>query len=97
MSMDDSNTTDETKTIHDENTDDLYQPKLVRARNPIPDRRLLIYIIVLPYILCVVLGYICIFALNLDDARVSLATSAFLAPLGTIAGVIVAFYFKSTE
>jgi hypothetical protein len=61
-----------------------------------PDRRLLIWVIILPYVvLCAaILGTI--LWSDIEQARITLAASAILAPLGTLAGGIVAYYFKAS-
>lgn len=73
-------------------------PHLVKTANPIPlDRRLLINIIVIPYTLTIIASFFVVIFFDIEEARITLASSALLSPLGTLAGVIVAFYFKSSD
>lgn len=80
-----------------DSADDLPTPRLVAAKPPILDRRLLMLAIVIPYVLAVLTAFAAVLLGSLDEERITLASSVFLAPLGTLAGVIVAFYFKTTD
>jgi len=72
------------------------QPTLVNTDKRIGhDRRFLIFLVIVPYIFFAgAILYQVLFS-DMEQARVTLAASAVLAPLGTLAGAIVAFYFKS--
>ena len=80
-----------------DSSDEVPTPRLVKAKQPIPDRRVLMLVIVIPYVLAVLAAFTAVLCSDLDEARITLASSVFLGPLGALAGVIVAFYFKSTD
>lgn len=81
----------------DDQNDGIISPGLIdSAKRLSPDRRVLILAIILPYMfLCACVLYGIIFT-EIDQARLTLAASTILAPLGTLAGGIVAYYFKSS-
>jgi hypothetical protein len=72
-------------------------PELVDSRQSLgPDRRLLIYVIVLPYVVfCAAVLYAIVLS-SIEEPRLTLAASTILAPLGTLAGGIIAYYFRSS-
>jgi hypothetical protein len=81
----------------DEQLGGIITPELVSSEKSIvPDRRLLILAIVVPYMLLCVALMVMILASELSQDRITLAASTILSPLGTIAGAIVAYYFKSS-
>lgn len=74
----------------------IIQPHLVNTEARLhPDRRLLIFVIVLPYVVCCAAILSSVFFTQMDQGRITLAASTVLAPLGTLAGGICAYYFKS--
>lgn len=80
-----------------EDNQGLITPGLVDSEKTItPDRRLLIFVIIIPYVLlCAGVLYSIVLS-DIEQARLTLAASTILAPLGTLAGGIVAYYFKSS-
>jgi hypothetical protein len=72
-------------------------PKLIDSQESLgPDRRLLIFVIIVPYIvLCATLFFV-ISITGISQERATLAASTILSPLGALAGGIIAYYFKSS-
>ena len=80
------------------NSTHLPSPTLQNTNIPsTQDHRFLMAVIVIPYVfLCaVLLGFVVV--TSVEEARITLAASAILAPLGTLAGGIVSYYFRASS